>query len=186
MVNTKRNGVFMKACLLIAAIWLLAVAIVVVYFHAVDRPLEPVVVAFLFSPGIGELGFGTLIKTAKEKAKTGCAEMKLAEQPIKPEATKSKTKKRCNAPNTETVAQREPKQVKDVLEQMLPSLVTEAERIFGGGIGPMKLSFVLEKIYARLPDAYKMHFTSEQLGSMIDRALAVTRELWRRNPSLIA
>ena len=52
----KSSGLFMKACLVIAALWLLAVAVVVVYFHAIGRPLDPVVVAFLFSPGIGELG----------------------------------------------------------------------------------------------------------------------------------
>jgi len=31
-----------------------------------------------------------------------------------------------------------------------------------------------------------MFFTPEQLGGMIEKALAIAKELWIRNPSLIA
>ena len=40
-----------------------------------------------------------------------------------------------------------------MLEQMLPSLVTEAEKIYGLGTGALKLSYMFEKVYAALPDA---------------------------------
>jgi len=50
----------------------------------------------------------------------------------------------------------------------------------------LKLSYVLEKVYARLPDAYKLFFSPDQLGGMVDKALAFTKELWVKNPALIA
>ena len=73
----------------------------------------------------------------------------------------------------------------DVLLQM-HIYAFEAEKKYGAGMGPMKLSYVYEKVYARLPDAYKMYFTPDQLGGMVDKALAIARELWLNNPSLIA
>ena len=96
--------------------------------HAIERPLDPMVVAFLFSPGIGELGFSTLIKATKEKVVTGFAEAKISALQAELEASKPKPGKR-NAAATEaespkaTVAPRELKQVRSMLEQMLPSLV---------------------------------------------------------------
>ena len=190
MENQKSSGIFMKACLILAALWLLGVAAVVVYFHAIGRPLDPVVCAFLFSPGIGELGFSSLIKTAKEKSGAESAETELAALRAELEALKPKPGRRAPAQNTEPAktptAPREQKQVRAMLEQMLPSLVLEAERAYGAGVGPMKLSFVLEKVYARLPDACKMLFTVEQLGAMVDKALAIAKELWLKNPALIA
>jgi len=188
----KSSGIFMKVCLAIAALWLLAVAVVVVYFHAIDRPLDPMVVAFLFSPGIGELGFSSLIKTAKEKAGSESSEATIAALQAELETMKTKPGKRGPMPTPEAeavktnAAPREQKQVRVMLEQMLPSLIIEAERTYGAGTGSMKMSFVLEKVYARLPDAYKMFFTPDQMGAMVDKALAIAKEVWLRNPSLIA
>ncbi|MDR2686553.1 MAG: hypothetical protein LBB75_02280, partial [Oscillospiraceae bacterium] len=69
---------------------------------------------------------------------------------------------------------------------MLPSLITEAEKAYSGvGMGALKLSFVMAKVYARLPDAYKLFFTPDQLGGMVDKALAVAKDLWGRNPALL-
>ena len=191
MEERKPGGFFMKACLVLAALWLLGVAIVVVYFHAINRPLDPVVVAFLFSPGIGELGFSSLIKATKEKAGTDSAEAEIAALRTELEATKPKPARRVAAPAQETdtaktASPREQKQARSMLEQMLPSLVTEAEKIYGLGTGALKLSYVFEKVYATLPDACKLLFTSDQLGGMVDKALGIARELWLKNPSLIA
>ena len=180
----------MKACLIIAGLWLLGVAVVVVYFHAIDRPLDPVVAAFLFSPGIGELGFSSLIKAVKEKAGAGSADAEIAVLRAELDALKPKPGKRTAAPAPDvdaakTASPREQKQARSMLEQMLPSLVTEAERLFGIGTGPIKLSYVLERVYATLPDSCKLLFTPDQLGGMVDKALAIAKELWQRNPSLI-
>ena len=189
MENQKSSGIFMKACLVLAALWLLGVTVVVVYFHAVDRPLDPVVCAFLFSPGIGELGFSSLVKTAKEKSGAESAETELAALRAELDALKPKSGRRAPAQNPEPAktptAPREQKQARAMLEQMLPSLVTDAERKYGIGTGSLKLSYVLEKVYARLPDACKMLFTPEQLGCMVDKALAVAKELWLKNPALL-
>ena len=189
MDNKKASGIFMKACLVIAALWLVAVAAVVVYFHAVGRPLDPMVAAFLFSPGIGELGFSSMIKAAKEKGGGETAETELAALREELETLKTKPGKRAVAPAPETVkavAPREQKQARAMLEQMLPSLIFDAERVYGAGNGPVKLSFVLEKVYARLPETYKLFFSPDQLGGMVDKALVTAKELWSRNPALIA
>ena len=70
-----------------------------------------------------------------------------------------------------------------MLEQMLPNLITDAEMTYqGSGMGALKFSFVLEKVYARLPDAYKMLFTVDRLGAMVDKALAAAREIWLGKP----
>ena len=190
MEQRKTSGVFMKACLVIAALWLLGVAAVVVYFHAIGRPLDPTVVAFLFSPGIGELGFSSLIKAAKEKGGAESAETEMAALRAELDALKPKTGRRAaataqEADTAKTTLQREHKQARTMLEQMLPSVVTEAEKLYCLGTGPLKLSFVLEKVYATLPDACRLLFTPEQLGGMVDKALAIAKELWLRNPSLI-
>jgi len=188
----KSSGIFMKVCLVIAALWLLGVAVVVIYFHAIERPLDPMVVAFLFSPGIGELGFSSLIKAVKERVGSQSAENEIAELRAELEAIKPKQSRRASATTSDadtdkaTAAPRELKQVRTMLEQMLPSLVTEAEKAYGTGAGSVKLSYVLEKVYARLPDACKLFCTPDQLSSMVDKALAIARELWLRNPSLIA
>ena len=180
----------MKACLVIAALWLLGVAVIVVYFHAIGRPLDPVVCAFLFSPGIGELGFSSLVKAAKEKAGADSAETELAALREELEALKTKPGKRAAVHTQEeaktTVVPREQKQARAMLEQMLPSLVTEAQRVFGEGTGQLKLSYVLGKVYTTLPDTYKLFFTPDQLGGMVDKALVAARELWIRNPALLA
>ena len=193
MENERRSGLFMKVCLVIAALWLLGVAVVVVYFHAIGRPLDPVVAAFLFSPGIGELGFNSLIKAVKEKAGAESTENENAALRAELEAMKPKTARRAAAPvqdtdivKATTAAPREQKQARSMLEQMLPSLVTEAEKLYGLGTGALKLSYVLEKVYTALPDACKLLFTSDQLGGMVDKALAIAKELWLRNPSLIS
>ena len=190
-MDNKRSGTFMKACLVIAALWLLGVAVVVVYFHAIGRPLDPVVCAFLFSPGIGELGFSSLVKAAKEKAGTDSAEARIAALQAELEAMKPKPSKRAAVPAqdvdvSKTTMPREQKQARAMVEQMLPSLIFDAQRTYGAGNRPVKLSFVIEKVYARLPDAYKLLFTPEQLSGMIDKALVLAKALWIENPALIA
>ena len=70
----RNSGAFMKACIVLSALWIFAAAVTVVYFHAVGRPLPEMVAAFLFAPGIGELGFSALVKSAKEKAGAGAAD----------------------------------------------------------------------------------------------------------------
>jgi len=191
-MDNKRSGTFMKACLVIAALWLLSVAVIVVYFHAIGRPLDPVVCAFLFSPGIGELGFSSLVKAAKEKGGVESAEARIAALQTELEDMKPKPSKRGYTPKQDAeqaktaVAPREQKQAKAMLEQMLPSLVTEAEKLYGLGTGVLKLAYVLEKVYATLPDACRLLFTPDQLGGMVDKALATAKELWLRNPALIA
>jgi len=190
--NKKTSGIFMKACLVVAALWLVGIAVVVIYFHAIGRPLDPVVCAFLFSPGIGELGFSSLIKAAKEKGNTEAAEVRIAALQAELEAMKPKPGKRTATAAQDgeqaktTAVSRDQKQARAMLEQMLPSLVTEAEKLYGLGTGALKLAYVLEKVYSTLPDACRLLFTPDQLGGMVDKALVVAREVWSKNPALLA
>ena len=65
--ETKKKRSFLSVCIILAGLWTLCAAAVTLYFHAVGNPLDPSVVGILFAPGIGEFGFGALIKVAKEK-----------------------------------------------------------------------------------------------------------------------
>jgi len=59
---------FLRLFIALAGLWILIAAAVTVFFHAIGNPLDPTVVGILFAPGIGEFGFGALIKVAKEKS----------------------------------------------------------------------------------------------------------------------
>ena len=63
----KKKLSFLSVCIILAGVWILCAAAVTVYFHAVGNSLDSSVVGILFAPGIGEFGFGALIKIAKEK-----------------------------------------------------------------------------------------------------------------------
>ena len=75
---------------------------------------------------------------------------------------------------------------KSVVMRMLYALVTEAERIYGGGNGSKKLAAVVEAIYPKLPAIIKMFVTDKMLVSWIEKALAAAKEAWANNPELIA
>ena len=67
MKRKKRARSFLNTFLLLAALWVLGVGAVTVYFQAKGNPLDPSVVATLISPGVGEFGIGALIKWIKDK-----------------------------------------------------------------------------------------------------------------------
>lgn len=75
---------------------------------------------------------------------------------------------------------------KSVIMRMLYSLVTEAEKAYGGGTGSKKLAAVIEKIYPKLPTIIKMFITDKMLVSWVEKALAYAKEAWANNPDLIA
>ena len=75
---------------------------------------------------------------------------------------------------------------KSVIMRMLYSLVTEAERVFGGGTGEQKLAAVVDWIHPRLPAIIKLFVTDKMLVRWIEKALTVAKEAWANNPELIA
>ena len=73
---------------------------------------------------------------------------------------------------------------KTVVMKMLFSLVTEAEREYGGGTGALKLSAVLTELYPKLPALIKMLVSEEHLTDWIEEALAAAKSKWETNMAL--
>ncbi len=73
-----------------------------------------------------------------------------------------------------------------VLNKILFSLVTKAEREFGGGTGKLKLAAVSDWIYQRIPAVLKLLFSQRDIENMIESALAEAKKAWGTNGSLAA
>ncbi len=73
-----------------------------------------------------------------------------------------------------------------VLNKILFSLVTKAEKIFGGGTGKLKLAAVSDWIYQRIPAVLKLLFSQRDIESMIENALAEAKRAWGTNGNLAA
>ena len=67
---------------------------------------------------------------------------------------------------------------KDIIAKILYALVTEAEKIYGGGTGSVKFAYVVEKAYTYLPAILKVFITYERLKLMIEDALAAAKIKW--------
>lgn len=67
---------------------------------------------------------------------------------------------------------------KDIVAKMLYALVTEAEKIYGGGTGSVKFAYVVEKAYTYLPTVLKVFITYKRLKTMIEDALAAAKIKW--------
>jgi len=59
---------FLRLCIVLAGLWVLIIAAITVYFHAVGNPLDSSVVAVLIAPCGVEFGAGALIQMAKVRA----------------------------------------------------------------------------------------------------------------------
>ena len=71
-----------------------------------------------------------------------------------------------------------------ILENILYSLVTQAEKEFGDGTGSLKYAAVVDWIYQRIPAVLKLIFTEKNLNAMIEDALAKAKEQWAKNNNL--
>lgn len=76
--DKKRDGAFMKAAIVITALYVLGVVAAVIVFQAQRNPIEPMTVAALIGVGMGEFGCCGLIKTASEKRAAAQAEAESA------------------------------------------------------------------------------------------------------------
>ena len=75
---------------------------------------------------------------------------------------------------------------KTVIMKMLFSLVTEAEKEYGGGTGALKLAEVLNKIYPKLPAIVKTFVTADRLTKWVEDALAIAKAKWESNNAIAA
>ena len=72
------------------------------------------------------------------------------------------------------------KQEKNIVFKMLFSLVTEAEKQYGGGTGELKLSSVISQIYEKLPSISKF-IPVKTLEKWVDEGLADAKKKWEAN-----
>lgn len=75
------------------------------------------------------------------------------------------------------------KQEKTIIFKMLYSLVTEAEKQYGGGTGELKLSSVISQLYQKAPAAVKV-IPVETLEKWVEEALATAKEKWAKNANI--
>ena len=71
-----------------------------------------------------------------------------------------------------------------VLNKVLFSLVTQAEKQFGGGTGKLKLAAVSDWIYQRIPAVLKLLFSERDIENMIESVLEEAKKAWGNNENL--
>lgn len=64
---------------------------------------------------------------------------------------------------------------------ILYSLVTEAEKQFGGGTGELKQAYVIKQVYNALPGIFKTIISAERICKWVDNALDIAKEKWAKN-----
>jgi len=77
--------------------------------------------------------------------------------------------------------------IKQLLNNLLPialKLVTDAEITFGSGTGKLKRSYVIDELYSRIPDEYKIVITEENLNDILESALEEAKLLWENNTNI--
>lgn len=73
---------------------------------------------------------------------------------------------------------------KSVVMSMLYALVSDAEKTLGGGTGPLKLAWVIDLVYPKLPAVIKMFITDAMLKQWIEDALKAAKTEWEKNASI--
>lgn len=72
----------------------------------------------------------------------------------------------------------------EIVKKQIFSLVTEAEQIYGGGTGVLKLSSVITSLYPKLPRLFKTLITEKRLTEIIEKVLSEAKKKWHENPEL--
>ncbi len=72
-----------------------------------------------------------------------------------------------------------------LVRQQLFSLVTEAEKAYGGGTGVLKLASVISAIYPKLPKLFKLLVTEKKLVQLVESVLAEAKKKWASNMKLL-
>lgn len=72
-----------------------------------------------------------------------------------------------------------------LLAQVTLALFTEAERKFGDGTGKLKMSYVLERFLALLPDWVQELIDPDWLAAKLEALLLVAKDEWEKNTKLL-
>ena len=73
----------------------------------------------------------------------------------------------------------------DYLRADLFSLVTEAEKLYGGKTGELKLMYVVKKIHSKMPVILKAFLSEKQLEKIIEKVLKKAKEIWSEKSEII-
>ncbi len=73
----------------------------------------------------------------------------------------------------------------DYLRADLFSLVTEAEKIYGGKTGEIKLMYVVKKIHTKMPVILKTFLSEKQLEKIIEKVLVKAKKIWSQKSEII-
>jgi hypothetical protein len=73
----------------------------------------------------------------------------------------------------------------DLLDPVIFSLVTWAEREYGTGTGALKLAMVIQRLYPYIPAVIRPFLGRQKLEDMINNALVGIKKAWEKNPRLI-
>lgn len=73
----------------------------------------------------------------------------------------------------------------DYLRAELFSLVTEAEKIYGGKTGEAKRMYVIRKIYSKMPVLLKFFLSEKQLEKIIENVLVKAKKSWSKNGNFL-
>lgn len=65
---------------------------------------------------------------------------------------------------------------KEIIFKILYSLVNEAEKIYGAGMGKLKFAYVMEKAYALLPAVVRLVITYKTFERWIEDAVTEMKE----------
>lgn len=64
-------------------------------------------------------------------------------------------------------------------------LVTEAEVKFGEETGQLKRAYVIDQLYARMPEIFKPYITEANLDIILEMALSSAKVMWEENKSTL-
>jgi hypothetical protein len=71
-----------------------------------------------------------------------------------------------------------------ILDKILFAFVTEAEKLYGGGTGALKLAAVIDWVYPKIPAVIRVFITAGKLTKIIEAVLAEAKKRWEANPSI--
>jgi hypothetical protein len=69
-----------------------------------------------------------------------------------------------------------------VAKQIMLSLVVTAEERFGDGTGKIKFSYVVDRLYEKLPVIVQIVFSEKEIENMIEDAVAKMKEFLADHP----
>ena len=73
----------------------------------------------------------------------------------------------------------------DYLRAELFSLVTEAEKVYGGKTGQVKLMYVVKKVYSKMPVILKLFLSEKQLEKIIENVLVNAKKSWSEKEDIL-